>query len=35
VMKYAEFMHRIGTLKNLPASWKDLFFPEIHGVPGS
>jgi NitT/TauT family transport system substrate-binding protein len=35
VMKYAEFMQRIGTLKTLPASWKDLFFPEIHGAPGS
>jgi NitT/TauT family transport system substrate-binding protein len=35
VMKYAAFMHSIGTLKTLPASWKDLFFPEIHGASGS
>jgi NitT/TauT family transport system substrate-binding protein len=35
VMKYAEFMHRIGTLKILPESWQDLFFKEIHGAPGS
>jgi NitT/TauT family transport system substrate-binding protein len=35
VMKYAEFMHSIETLKNLPDSWKDLFFDEIHGVPGN
>jgi NitT/TauT family transport system substrate-binding protein len=35
VMKYAEFMQRIGTLKTMPASWKDLFFPEIHGAQGS
>ena len=35
VLKYAEFMHSIGTLKNRPASWKDLFFAEIHGAPGS
>ncbi len=35
VMKYAEFMHSIGTIKNRPASWKDFFFPEIHTVPGS
>ena len=35
VMKYAEFMHGAGSLKNRPASWKDLFFPEIHGAPGS
>lgn len=35
VMKYATFMHDIGSLKNRPASWRDLFFPEIHGAPGS
>lgn len=35
VMKYAEFMHSIGSIKNRPATWKDLFFPEIHGAPGS
>jgi NitT/TauT family transport system substrate-binding protein len=34
-LKYAEFMHSIGSLKNRPASWKDLFFSEIHGAPGS
>lgn len=35
VMKYADFMHSIGSIKNRPASWQDLFFPEIHGAPGS
>lgn len=35
VMKYADFMHQIGSIKNHPASWKDLFFSEIHGAPGS
>lgn len=35
VMKYADFMHRIGSIRNQPSSWKDLFFPEIHGAPGS
>jgi NitT/TauT family transport system substrate-binding protein len=35
VMKYAEFMNDLGSIKNRPGSWKDLFFPEIHGVPGS
>src|SRR6266550_3821710 len=34
-MRYAEFMSRIGTIKAKPASWKDLFFPPIYGVPGS
>ncbi len=35
VMKYADFMHAIGSIRNRPASWKDMFFPEIHGAPGS
>ena len=35
VMKYADFMYGAGSLKNHPASWKELFFPEIHGAPGS
>ena len=34
VMRYAEFMHEIGSIDNLPQSWRDLFFPEIHDVPG-
>ncbi len=34
-MKFADFMHSVGTLKNKPTSWKDLFFPEIHDLPGS
>jgi NitT/TauT family transport system substrate-binding protein len=35
IMKYAEFMYGAGSIKNRPGSWKDLFFPEIHGAPGS
>ena len=34
-LKYAEFMHTIGSIENQPSSWRDLFFPEIHGAPGS
>ena len=34
-MKYAEFMHSVGSIKAMPASWKDLFFPEVHWLPGS
>jgi NitT/TauT family transport system substrate-binding protein len=34
-MKFADFMQRIGSIKNKPASWKDYFFEEIHGQPGS
>ena len=33
--KYAQFMHEIGSLKNRANSWKDLFFPDIHELPGS
>jgi NitT/TauT family transport system substrate-binding protein len=35
VLPYAQFMHQVGILKNRPESWKDLFFPEIHDLPGS
>jgi NitT/TauT family transport system substrate-binding protein len=35
VMRYARFMHSIGSIDHLPASWRELFFPEIHDLPGS
>jgi NitT/TauT family transport system substrate-binding protein len=35
VLPFAQFMHKIGTLKTEPKSWKDLFFPDIHDMPGS
>jgi len=28
-------MKDVGMIKAAPASWKDLFFPEVHGLPGS
>jgi NitT/TauT family transport system substrate-binding protein len=34
-LKYSDFMHKVGSIKKKPATWKDLFFPEIHHVPGS
>jgi NitT/TauT family transport system substrate-binding protein len=34
-MKFATFMHSVGSLKEAPKSWKDLFFPEIHDLNGS
>lgn len=34
VEKTAEFMYKIGTIKSKPASWRDLFFPEVHTLPG-
>jgi len=33
--RYAEFMLEIGSIEHEPSSWRDLFFPEIHGAPGS
>jgi NitT/TauT family transport system substrate-binding protein len=35
VMKYAEFMQKVGSIKETPVSWKDMFFAEIHGKSGS
>jgi NitT/TauT family transport system substrate-binding protein len=35
ILPFAHFMHQVGTIKNKPASWKDLFFPDIHDLAGS
>jgi NitT/TauT family transport system substrate-binding protein len=34
-MKFADFMAAVGSIKEKPANWKELFFPEIHDLPGS
>ena len=34
-MKFATFMHKVGSIKHRAASWKDLFFPEIADLDGS
>ncbi len=34
-MKYVDFMHKVGTIKVKPASWKEMFFPNVHALPGS
>lgn len=34
-MVFAAHLHRIGSLKTLPASWKDYYLPGIHDLPGS
>jgi len=34
-LKVAEFMNKVGTIKPKATSWKDLFFPEVHNLPGS
>jgi NitT/TauT family transport system substrate-binding protein len=35
VMKYAEFMHKVGSIKEKPSAWSDMFFPEIKDKQGS
>jgi len=35
VMKYVDFMHKVGSIKVRPDSWKDMFFPNAHGLSGS
>jgi hypothetical protein len=34
-MALVEFMRKTSRLKTAPASWKDLFLPEAHGLRGS
>jgi ABC-type nitrate/sulfonate/bicarbonate transport system substrate-binding protein len=34
-MAFARFMASTGIIKAAPASWKDYFFPEVHGADGS
>jgi NitT/TauT family transport system substrate-binding protein len=35
LMKHVAFMHKVGRLKHLPASWKDMFFAEAHDLNGT
>src|SRR4029077_649444 len=35
VMTYANFMADVGSIKQRPAKWQDMFFPNIHGVKGN
>ena len=34
-MVFAKYMHDVGTLKRMPASWKDYFWPVAQGLAGS
>jgi len=34
VFKTAVFMGKVGSIKEAPTTWKDMFFPEIHDLPG-
>lgn len=33
-MQYAAFMHKAGSIKNMPKSWKDYFHESAHGMTG-
>lgn len=35
VMKYANFLYKVGSIKVKPADWKEIFFPNAHNLPGS
>jgi NitT/TauT family transport system substrate-binding protein len=34
-MVFAQYMHEVGSLAHMPASWKDYFWPVAHGLAGS
>jgi NitT/TauT family transport system substrate-binding protein len=34
IMKMVDFMYKSGTIKAKPATWKELFFPNMHGLAG-
>ena len=34
-LKFVQFMHSVGSIKETTSDWKDLFFPEIHDLPGN
>jgi NitT/TauT family transport system substrate-binding protein len=34
-MKYVDFMHKIGSIKVKPGSWKDMYFPNAQKLHGS
>lgn len=35
IHKYARFMYDNGQIRQAPSSWKDLFFDDVHALPGS
>lgn len=32
ISRFTDFMHRMGTIKKVPASWQDMFFPEVFSM---
>ena len=35
ILKFADFMYKIGSIKIKPENWRELFFPETHSLSGS
>jgi NitT/TauT family transport system substrate-binding protein len=35
IMSYADYMGRVGMLGTKPADWRDMFFDDVHKLPGS
>jgi len=35
VLKFAAFKAKIGAIRVRPESWKELFFPDVHALPGT
>jgi NitT/TauT family transport system substrate-binding protein len=35
LMTFVEFMRKVGRIERMPSSWKDLFLPQAHALPGS
>lgn len=35
IIEYTRFLRNVGLINKAPASWKDLFFPEVHSLSGS
>lgn len=35
ILKYVQFMNKVGSIKATPSSWKELFFPEAQNAAGS
>jgi hypothetical protein len=34
-MKVVSFMHKHGRIKVEPKVWSEMFFPEVHDLPGN
>jgi NitT/TauT family transport system substrate-binding protein len=35
LVRFATFMHKIGMIKRVPASWREYAYEHLHGLPGS